>query len=121
MSKSFDIELFLAGVLTGSHTTRQRHLRQAKTIQIAIAERWQRAKPWTWPRKQLAWFFNIHLAQYSPYTRAYYLITAHLVCKRAGKAWTLRAIKLSVPGPQPLELTASQDKEKRPCGFPENT
>ena len=33
MSEPFDMELFLAGVLTGSHTTRQRHLRQAKTIQ----------------------------------------------------------------------------------------
>jgi len=32
MSKPFDMELFLAGVLTGSHATRQRHLRQAKII-----------------------------------------------------------------------------------------
>jgi len=39
MSQPFDMELFLAGVLTGSHITRQRHLRQAKTIQTAIAER----------------------------------------------------------------------------------
>ena len=58
MSKPFDMELFLAGVLTGTHTTRQRHLRQAKAIQTAIAERWQRDIPWTWQRKHLAWFLN---------------------------------------------------------------
>jgi hypothetical protein len=40
MSKPFDMELFLAGVLTGSHATRQRHLRQARIIQSEISERW---------------------------------------------------------------------------------
>ena len=35
MSKPFDMELFLAGVLTGSHATRQRHLK----LQIAGSER----------------------------------------------------------------------------------
>lgn len=45
MSKPFDIELFLAGVLTGSHSTRQRHMRQAKIIQAEIAKRWQRDTP----------------------------------------------------------------------------
>jgi hypothetical protein len=34
MSKSFDIELFLAGVLIGSHATRQRHVRQAKSFRL---------------------------------------------------------------------------------------
>lgn len=47
MSKSFDMELFLSAVLTGSHATRQRHVRQAKIIQAEIAERWQRETPWT--------------------------------------------------------------------------
>lgn len=98
MSKPFDMGLFLAGVLTGSHATRQRHLWQARAIQSAIADHWQRDNPWTWQRKHLVWFFDIHLAQYSPYTRAYYLGTAHLVCKRAGKAWTLRTIKLAATG-----------------------
>ena len=32
MSERFDMELFLAGVLTGSHVTRQRHVRQSKII-----------------------------------------------------------------------------------------
>lgn len=39
MSKPFDMELFLGGVLTGSHATRQRHVRQATLIQAEIAER----------------------------------------------------------------------------------
>ena len=39
MSKPFDMELFLAGVLTGSHATRQRHVRQAKIIQTKVAAR----------------------------------------------------------------------------------
>lgn len=30
MSKPFDMELFLAGVLSGSRATQQRHLRQAR-------------------------------------------------------------------------------------------
>jgi hypothetical protein len=30
MDKRFDMEPLLSGVLTGSHATRQRHLRQAK-------------------------------------------------------------------------------------------
>jgi len=51
MSKSFDMELFLAGVLTGSHAARQRHVRQTKIIQDAIAEHWQRENPWTWQKK----------------------------------------------------------------------
>lgn len=48
MSKVFDMELFLAAVLTGSYdATRQRHLRQAKFIQGEICERWGRETPWT--------------------------------------------------------------------------
>ncbi len=34
MSKPFDMELFLAGVLTGSHATRRRHVRQAKSFRL---------------------------------------------------------------------------------------
>lgn len=45
MSKPFDMELFLSGVLTGSHATRRRHVRQAKIIQAEIAEQWQRETP----------------------------------------------------------------------------
>ena len=45
MSKPFDMELFLASVLTGSHATRERHLRQAKAIQAAMSNRWHRDNP----------------------------------------------------------------------------
>jgi hypothetical protein len=68
MSTAFDMELFLSGVLTGSYTTRQRHLRQAKTIQAAVVERWQRDNPWTWQRKHLAWFLNRHLNHHTEST-----------------------------------------------------
>lgn len=42
MSKPFDMELYLAAVLTGPHVTRQRHLSQAKGTQAEIALRWHR-------------------------------------------------------------------------------
>ncbi|QHC87531.1 hypothetical protein PchlR47_04070 [Pseudomonas chlororaphis] len=41
--KPFDVELFLAAVLTGSQATRFRHLKRAKVIQAERAERWQPA------------------------------------------------------------------------------
>jgi hypothetical protein len=87
MSTAFDMELFLSGVLTGSHTTRQRHLRQAKTIQAAVAERWQRETPWSWQRKHLTWFLNRHLKQHTESTRYYYLLTMQLLTRRLGKPW----------------------------------
>lgn len=87
MSMPFDMELFLGGVLTGSHSTRQRHLRQAKAIQTAIADRWQRNNPWTWQQKHLAWFLNHHVNQRAESTRYYYLLTIHLLTLRLGKSW----------------------------------
>ncbi|WP_070415310.1 hypothetical protein [Pseudomonas lundensis] len=87
MSKAFDMELLLAGVLTGSHSTRQRHLRQAEAIQTAIAERWQRDNPRTWQKKHLVWFLNHHLNQRTDSTRYYYLLTIQLHTHRLGKFW----------------------------------
>ncbi|NUT85936.1 hypothetical protein HNO91_05875 [Pseudomonas corrugata] len=87
MSKPFDMELFLAGVLTGSHATRQRHLRQAKAIQTVIAERWQRDSPWTWRQKHLAWFLNHHVSQHAKLSRYYYLLTMQILVRRLGKSW----------------------------------
>jgi hypothetical protein len=87
MSKPFDMELFLAGVLTGSHATRQRHLRHAKVIQAVIAERWQRETPWGWKRKHLDWFLENHLEQRSEGTRYYYLLTVRLIVRRLGASW----------------------------------
>ncbi|WP_082895812.1 hypothetical protein [Pseudomonas antarctica] len=87
MSTSFDMELFLAGVLTGAHATRERHIRQAKTIQAAIYERWNRDNPWTWKRKYLVWFLNHHINQHAKSTRYYYLLTILLLTLRLGKPW----------------------------------
>ena len=87
MSKSFDMDLFLAGVLIGSHATRQRHLRQAKIIQVEIAKRWLRENPWTWQRKHVAWFLEHRLNQRSDSTRYYYLLTVRLLARRLQKTW----------------------------------
>lgn len=93
MTKAFDMEVFLAGVLTGSHATRRRHLRQAWVIHAAIAERWQRGTPWAWQQKHLAWFLAHHLEHRTEGTRYYYLLTVRLIARRLGKSWvfSLRA------------------------------
>ncbi|WP_438868574.1 hypothetical protein [Pseudomonas sp. L1(2025)] len=87
MSKPFDMELFLGGVLTGSYSTRQRHLRQAKAIQVAISNRWHKDNPWAWQQKHLAWFLNHHVNSYAESTRYYYLLTIHFLTLRLGKPW----------------------------------
>lgn len=89
MSKPFDIELFLSGVLTGSHATRKRHLRQAKIIHIAIAQRWQQSNPWTWKRKHLLWFMNHQSKNLANTTRYRYGLTIKLIVLRLGKSWEL--------------------------------
>ncbi|MGY2236407.1 hypothetical protein ACW9ID_15400 [Pseudomonas gingeri] len=87
MSKPFEMELFLAGVLTGSHATRQRHLHQARIIQAEIAARWQRETPWNWQRKHVAWFLEHRIARLCEATRYYYLLTVRLLARRLSKAW----------------------------------
>ncbi|SUD67282.1 Uncharacterised protein [Pseudomonas putida] len=87
MNKQFDMELFLAGVLTGSHATRQRHLRQARVIQSAIAARWQRETPWGWQRKHMDWFLKNRLEQCGNHTRYYYVLTVRLIARRLGASW----------------------------------
>lgn len=87
MSKLFDMELFLASVLTGAHSTRERHIRQAKAIQAAISDRWHRENPWTWQRKHLAWFVNHHIDCHSKLSRYYYLLTISHITFRLGKSW----------------------------------
>ena len=87
MSKPFDMELFLVGVLIGSPATRQRHLRQAKIIQSEIARRWQRETPWGWQRKHVAWFLNHQISQRSEAARYYYVLTARLLARRLKRSW----------------------------------
>lgn len=48
MSRSYDMELFLTAVLKGAHATRRRHINQARPIQAAIQQRWQRDNPGRW-------------------------------------------------------------------------
>jgi hypothetical protein len=61
VSRPFDMALFLSGVLTGSKVTQQRHLRQARIMQAAIQQRWQRDNPCTWQLKHVRWFLTQHL------------------------------------------------------------
>lgn len=84
MINRFDMEVFLAGVLTGSYTTQKRHLRQARLIQAAISERWQKEVPWSWQRKHLKWFLRERLKKQSKDTRYYYFLTVKLIAKRLG-------------------------------------
>jgi len=90
MSKPFDMELFLAAVLTGSYLTRQRHLRQAKLIQAEISERWLLETPWVWKRKHLAWFLECRLARRCEASRYYYLLTVRLLARRLEKPWVFK-------------------------------
>lgn len=93
MSKPFDMELFLTGVLTGSHATRKRHLRQAKLIQSEIAERWQRDTPWAWQKKHMVWFLNNRLYGRSESTRYNYLLTIRLLARRLKASWVFKNCK----------------------------
>jgi len=110
MSKPFDMELFLVGVLTGSHSTRKRHLRQAKAIQEAIAERWQRDNPWVWQRKHLLWFLDHYLNKHAGATCYYYVLTMQLITVRLGKPWQFKChSKVSI---------LLQKRTKKMVGYP---
>ena len=87
MSKTIDMELFLASVLIGSDATRVRHLRQARTIQSAISKRWIIDNPWNWKRKHLVWFLNYYTSANAPTTRYYYLLSVKILVLRLDKTW----------------------------------
>lgn len=87
MSKPFNMELFLAAVLKGSHVTRQRHLCQAKIILAEIAKRWQLETPWAWKKKHLARFLDRRIVRRSEATRYCYLLTVRLLSCRLEKSW----------------------------------
>ena len=88
--QSFDMELFLSAVLTGSHETRQRHIRQAKIIQAEISERWHRQTPWAWQKKHVNWFLEHRLNRRREATRYYYLLTVRLLVRRLEKTWVFK-------------------------------
>nr|WP_244655851.1 MULTISPECIES: hypothetical protein [unclassified Pseudomonas] len=85
--RGFRYGISLTGILTGAHTTRRRHLRQANAIQEAISDRWHRNKPWTWQQKHLAWFLSCHVGRHANSTNYYYRLTVNLIILRLGKPW----------------------------------
>jgi hypothetical protein len=89
VTKHFDMELFISGVQSGSKIIQLRHLRQARIMQAAIQQRWQRNHPWTWQLKHVRWFLTHYLKNHSYATRNYYRITALLIWKRLGKSQKL--------------------------------
>ncbi|NIE78128.1 hypothetical protein F3J45_27250 [Pantoea sp. Ap-967] len=95
MTRPFDMALFLSGVLNGSKATQQRHLRQARCMQVAIQQRWQQDTPWTWRHKHVRWFFTEYLKSHSHASCYYYRLTASLILKRMGTAWMLEAKAVS--------------------------
>lgn len=90
MRKPFDMELFLSGVLTGSKSVEQRHIRQAKIMQAAVRQRWHRENPWTWQYKHFFWFLTQHLKMRAKDTRYYYYLTVLLIRKRLGAKRQMR-------------------------------
>jgi hypothetical protein len=90
--------LFLNGVLSGSQATQQRHLRQARIMQAAIQQRWQRDNPWTWQLKHVRWFLAHYLKGHSDATRYYYWLTALLVWKRLGNGRELHIARSTSHG-----------------------
>ncbi|NIE73957.1 hypothetical protein F3J45_05790 [Pantoea sp. Ap-967] len=87
MAKSFDMSIFLEGVLSGAPATRNRHIRQAIAIQAAIYDRWGRENPWNWKRKHVVWILAHHLTRHSAPTRYYYLLTIRLIEQRMERTW----------------------------------
>jgi hypothetical protein len=87
MTKPLDMGVFLTGMLTGAHATRERHISQAKTVQAAIFNRWRLDNPWTWQRKHVVWFLAHEIKDTAPATRYYYQLTVSLIALRMGKSW----------------------------------
>jgi hypothetical protein len=85
MSKAFDMELFLSGTLKGAPASQRRHVRQAKVMQMAIEQRWQRKTPWSWQMKHVLWFLEVFLQEKSASTQYYYSLTACIISRRIQK------------------------------------
>ncbi|MEN4826945.1 hypothetical protein ABEH27_10535 [Pseudomonas sp. P39-UII1] len=107
MSKPYNIELFLAAVLKGSHSTRARHIRQAKDIQAAIDDRWHCDNPWTWQEKHITWFLSQYVSRRAESTRYYYLLTLQLLTLRLGKPWQFKV-------PDEISIRRNSIRAKKP-------
>jgi len=88
MTNPFDMELFLCGVLNGSHATRQRHIKQAQIMQVAIKQRWKRNNPWSWQLKHVNWFLRYHLKDHANVSRYRYRQSVLLILRRLGREET---------------------------------
>jgi len=77
-----DMRLFLRDVLSGSPSSRARHLRQARVIQHAINQHWGIANPHRWRVKHLRWFLQHHCAGLAPISRYRYWLTVALMARR---------------------------------------
>lgn len=84
------MELFIAGILVGSHATRKRHIRQAKKIQTSIIGRWNRDNPWTWKLKHIQWFMHRTGVHRKAQTQYSYYLTLKIIETRLNKSWTKR-------------------------------
>jgi hypothetical protein len=79
---SADMRVFLGGVLTGAHASRQRHLHQARIIQATIHAHWGLDNPWTWRVKYLRWFLQRYTVSLSAASRYRYWLTVRLIARR---------------------------------------
>ncbi len=50
MREPFDMELFLAGIMSGANATKKRHVHQAAIIQQEIKKHWKECTPWRWKK-----------------------------------------------------------------------
>lgn len=82
---SINMQIFLGGVLTGSHQSRKRHLMQADVIQAAIELRWGRNHPKRWQAKHLRWFLQEQARTAYPETSYRYWLTARILVERLDK------------------------------------
>lgn len=80
------MQIFLSGVLTGSPSSRRRHLMQAEVIQAAIELRWKLDHPKRWRTKHLRWFLQEQAKKSSKETTYRYWLTVQLIVERLDKA-----------------------------------
>jgi len=95
MREPFDMELFLAGIMSGANATKKRHVHQAAIIQQEINKHWKECNPWRWKKKHLTWFINEKLKNHSNYTRYHYGLTMKLIIKRLERNWRFKLKTIS--------------------------
>ncbi len=82
---SFNVELFIGGVLKGSPQSRKRHLIQAGVIQSDIEQHWGLKHPRQWQVKHLRWFLQKQQSTASAETCYRYWLTTQLLVLRLNR------------------------------------